>query len=203
MKLSSLIRSLALALTVATLHAAVAGPTMDVKSGSAAIVLDPAFVAGAVLLQAKISKIAPASYTPLKRTVTVSVVGGAYQLSDAQGEIHGSGGFKLTKDTLSISLVDFALTLPSDPTQAAVSALLTANGTFLGRVTLSTFDAGDLNITTPVVVPNNKKLSIKSIPLKLTTSSATFLNNALGVSVFHNGDAIGTVNINFKVAGKL
>lgn len=213
MKHTSILQLTTALIAIAALHAASFadettsafgfGPTEDIKSGSATLMLDQNFINAMGSSNLSFTKIAPASYSPGKHKLTIPITGGVFDLKLAESDMITGGGIKLTNGNFIASFTDFIITLPDDHTKAEVSALYTNNGAYLGRIPLCTFDYATLNIPTPYTLPPNKKVVIHNVPFNLTANAAAALNAALSLpNVFHANDAVGVFEVTFKVAAK-
>jgi hypothetical protein len=204
MRIASCLLFLHLAFGTLRLGAGDPGLTFDVKSGQVSFAINTDLVAGSPDLSSVLVKpVGPASLVARKATINGPIVGGALQISDARAEIIGAGGYQLSRSDNSVTLVDFIFTLPTDGSPASVSANLTTNGIYQGRVTLSTVQVADLNIPTPVEVPPNRKLLLRNIPVKLTANAAALLNNAFGFSAYNDTDVAGTLSMVFRLGRRL
>lgn len=189
--------------------------TVDIKTGMTSLVLDESFKAGISGLGTEAKKVIPGQFVKGRQTYRFPVRGGAFDLTTLEAEIIHSGGIKLATDAVTVSLTDFIITLPApveeptgppavdpvtgeppaveEPRLPTLSALVTVNGTLLGRVPLCLLEPGDLAV--PHQLPPNKKLVLSNVPLTLTAEGAEALNAAFEVTTFVEGAAAGSATV--------
>ena len=171
--------------------------TLNIKTGTTSLSLDEQFAALLNTAQASFKKIIPGRMKHGGGELTFPISGGAFDLTDLKGEILHSGGFTLSEGTTDVSVSDLIITTPASTdttTLATVSALVTVNGTFQGRVNLFNFDL--TGVTAPFSLPHNKKIALKNLSLTLTADGATALNTAFGTTTFTADTVVGTASIN-------
>jgi hypothetical protein len=111
---------------------------------------------------------------------------GEINLANAEGQIVHNGGITLTAGKKQVTLDSFTLTTFGD--QAYVSALIIANGHFVGR--MNVFDVSlpsDLKLP---LVTKNGDFSL-GLSWNLDPAGATALNDALGTTAFHDSVYVG------------
>jgi hypothetical protein len=171
--------------------------TADIKTGTSSLTLDSQFSSALETAQFAFKKIIPGRMKPHKGELNFPITGGAFDLTDLHSEIIHSGGFSLVDGMNAVSISDIIITTPAitdTTTLPTLSALLTVNGVFQGRVNLFTLDL--TGVTAPQTLPHNKKIVLKDILLKLTADGATALNNAFAVTSFTSDTVVGSVSVN-------
>jgi hypothetical protein len=174
-----------------------AAATLDVKTGATTLTLADTFQGVLQLGQVDLVKVIPGKINPGKGTLSFPISGGVFDTLTAESEITHSGGFSLATGNVKVSLTDFVISTPEAGNAqgvATLSALVTVNASFQGRVVLFNLDLSGANISVPVTVPKNKILVLKSIDLTLTTEGAAALNAAFGTTL-PAGTVVGSAEV--------
>ena len=178
-------------------HTPITSGTLNVKTGSTSISLDPQFASALTTSEFSFEKVIPGRIKHGKGELNFPIVGGAFDLADLHSEIMSTGGFSLTQGTATVAISDLVVTTPAatdTSTIPTLSALITVNGVFQGRVDLFSIDL--TGITAPYTLPPNKKVVLRDLPLKLTADGATALNTAFATTSFTADTTAGTVTVN-------
>ena len=112
---------------------------------------------------------------------------GEINLANAEGQMVHNGGITLTAGAKQVTLDSFMLTTFGE--QAYVSALVIANGRFVGRINV--FDItlpSDLPLP---ITPKNGDFFLGGVSWNLDPAGATALNDSLGVTAFHDSVYVG------------
>ena len=204
----------ALLLTTALPEAAAKPPTqqlttVDVKNGKTSLVLDETFAGALTEAGAAAAKIIPGQFVKGQATYRFPITGGAFDLQTLQGEFIHSGGILVTTDAITVSLTDFIVTHvapaeePTEPVEEPIepapvsnlSALVTVNGTLVGRIALFQIDSTAAGLAKPHALAKNKKVPLNNLALTLTAEGAEALNSAFDLTAFTEGDAVGSVSV--------
>ena len=189
----------ALVLSASSLFAGapVSAGTVDIKAGATSLTLADAFAGVLELGSVSVDKVIPGKVNTGKGKLTFPVSGGVVDTATAQSEITHSGGFSLSTGSTKVSLTDFVISTPESTNAggvATLSALVTVNGAFQGRVTLFELDLSGSNLGAPVTVPKNKILTISDVGIKLTDEGAAALSAAFSTMI-PAGTIVGTAEV--------
>jgi Htaa len=187
--------SLALALAVLGLTNVAAQPTfttgtVDLKNGVTAVVFNQVFVS--LVGENSVRKITP-GHVNFLGLYAFPVSGGAVDLATKKGEINHGGGFAVEAGAVKVSLTDFTISLPAstDGTEGTLSALVTVNGSFAGRVALFAVDLTNGTCS----IAKGKKLVLANAGLSLTSDGAAALNAAFNTAVFAADAPVGALTV--------
>ena len=111
---------------------------------------------------------------------------GEIDLANAQGQIVHNGGITLTAGAKQVTLDSLMLTTFGE--QAYVSALVIANGRFVGRINV--FDITLPSTLTLPITPKSGDFFLGA-SWNLDPAGATALNDGLGVTAFHDSVYVG------------
>ncbi len=112
---------------------------------------------------------------------------GEINLANAEGQIVHNGGIILTARAKQATLDSFMLTTIGE--QAYVSALVVANGRVMGR--MNVFDITLPSDLTLPITPKSGDFFLGGVAWNLDPDGATVLNDALGVTAFHDSVYVG------------
>jgi len=112
---------------------------------------------------------------------------GEINLANAGGQMVHNGGITLTAGAKQVTLDSFVLTTFGE--QDYVSALVIANGRFVGRVNV--FDITLPSDLTLPIAPKNGDFFLGGVSWNLDPAGAAALNDALGVTAFHDSVYVG------------
>jgi hypothetical protein len=119
--------------------------------------------------------------------ISFGVSAGEINLANAEGQIIHNGGITLTAGTKQVTLDSFMLTTLGE--QAYVSALVIANGRFMGRINV--FDVTLPSDLTLPITPRSGDFFLGGVTWNLDPAGAAALNDALGVTAFHDSVYVG------------
>ena len=180
--------ALAMCLAAST---ALGASTIRITSGVARLAFSEELIAAFRLMDATLTSVAPGRVEGGSLILPIS--GGVITRPGAIGEINTSGGFRISTKTTTIELSSF--TIVNDGTNATVTALVTINGTLLGR-------AAVFNIVAPEGIKPIRneagELEISNLRLTLTQRAADFLNQSSGTTSFTAGSDSGSARISFR-----
>jgi hypothetical protein len=154
------------------------------QGGRTTLTLSKDFQAEVVAAGATVSTFSGAELDANQIAFGVST--GEINLANAEGQIVHNGGIALTTTTKQVTLDGLMLTTFGE--QAYVSALVTANGHFVGRVNV--FDvtlSSDLKLP---IVPKDGHFYL-GLSWSLDPAGAAALNDALNTTAFHDSVNVG------------
>jgi hypothetical protein len=186
-----------LTVATATVHAGVGTGTADVKKGIAKLALSAEAIAAFNDAGLFVGRISPGSINFRAGVISVPIVSGAIDTQSARIELASSGGFGFSKNGIKFTIVDLVTSITNGLT-GNVTALLTNQGDFQGRVKIADFA---VNIPTPIPTTTDK-LEIEDVSLKLSAEAAAALNAAFGTTVFQPGQKIARATLTAKIATK-
>ncbi|WP_263353611.1 hypothetical protein [Acidicapsa acidisoli] len=165
--------------------AAQAQEIFPIEGGRTTVTLSKAFLADVTAIKATPTSIVPSQL--YNNQIFFPITSGAISLDTATGQILHSGGITLTAGTKVVRLDSFILNTLGE--QPYVTALVVANGRFLGRINV--FDAelsSDLKLP---LVPEDGDFFLSGTKLTLDPAGAAALNDAFGVKTFEDNLYIG------------
>jgi len=107
---------------------------------------------------------------------------GEINLANAEGQLVHNGGITLTAGAKQVTLDSLILTTFGE--QAYVSALVIANGKFIGRINVFDITLSS-NLTLPIT-PKNGDFFLGGVSWNLDPAGASALNDGLGVTAFRD-----------------
>ena len=165
--------------------AAQAQEIYPVEGGRTTITLSKAFLADLTTIKATPTAIATSQL--YNHQIFFPITSGAICRDTAAGQILHSGGITLTAGTKAVRLDSFILNKLGE--QPYVTALIVANGRFLGRINLFDVElSSDLKLP---LVPEDGDFFIPGTKLNLDPAGAAALNDALGVKTFEDNLYVG------------
>ena len=198
MFVKKLVAPLAL-MTILALASVSAGAqnTRIVEFGITSVNLSSGFLQALQTLKVKPGVIAP---TRLSGTmVNFPVIGGAFDLDTALGNIEHSGGLTLTASGTVLGIQNF--TIDTTGKTPEITGLAVLNGAVVGRITL--FD---------LVLPSGFKLPVQpyfgcvlylnGVAVNLNTNAAATLNQIFGTTAFTGSLNVGTATVEALTAAE-
>lgn len=155
------------------------------EGGRTTLTLSTAFVADITAAGATVKTVPGAQLDG--NQVAFGVSTGEINLANAEGQIVHNGGITLTAGAKQVTLDSFIVTTYGE--QAYVSALVVANGHFVGRVNV--FDITLPSDLTLPIVPKTGVIVLGGVSWNLDPAGASALNEALGVTAFHDSVYVG------------
>ena len=175
---------IAVALTISATAAQAQGIYV-VEGGRTTLTLSKAFLAD--LTAAKITEGAVNSSQFYNNQIYFPITSGAISLKNAEGQIVHSGGISFTAGDKSVRLESFILNTLGE--QPYITALVIANGRFLGRINVFDVElSSDLKLP---LVPESGDFFIPGTALRLDPAGAAALNDAFGVKTFEDNLYVG------------
>jgi hypothetical protein len=155
-----------------------------VQGGRTTVTLSKAFLADLTAL--KITTTANFDSQIYLDQVFFPITSGAINLDNAAGQMLHSGGITLTAGTKQVRLESFILSTLGE--QGYITALVVANGKFLGRINLF-----DVDFPSSLTLPIDPKSGDFFLPtnLNLDPQGASALNDAFGVKTFQDNLYMG------------
>jgi hypothetical protein len=182
----SLAAPAAAALLLATsTFAATTNSIYPTEGGRTTLTLSKAFLAEITAAKATVSTVPGAQLDGNQIGFGLST--GEIDLANAEGQIVHNGGITLTAGAKQVTLDSFILTTFGE--QAYVSALVIANGRLVGRVNV--FDITLPSDLTLPIVPKSGDFFLGGLTWNLDPAGASALNEALGVTAFHDSVYVG------------
>jgi hypothetical protein len=179
------------ALFVLGQQAVFAAPTPTLAGGRTSVELSADFLGALTTLNVTPGRIKPGKLRGT--TVSFPISAGALDLETARGEIHHTGGLTLTAGTTEVQLLNFTIDTSGD--QAVLTGVVTANGSFVGRLPL--FDLALPALTLPIQ-PQGNAVVIPNVGVTLSDEAASALNGVFGVTAFAGGFNIGTATVDAR-----
>lgn len=164
--------------------------TVATASGTTKIEFDADLLEALDDLDIKVRALTPLSWCTVRDgSVTLPIIGGAYDPESSTGEIIHRGGVVLKSDEVKVILANLIIevTEGSDP---VISGLVIVDGELKGRHPLFNVSFEDTD-----VVLKRALLKISDAELTLTAEAATALNDAFGVTDFAADDTVGEADI--------
>jgi hypothetical protein len=196
--MNNLSKYLTIGISSLALASTAVADSLGVVTGSTTLTLSSTF-AGAVatgdLEKIKPGKVSISGGSNASVSLKFPISGGVIDTADLRSEITHSGGFSITLDEVKVSASDFVISIPESSTTATLSALITVNGEFAGRVDFLSVNLTDSGVAAPLEVPANKTIKISDAELKLTAAGALALNAAFSTTLFTTDTVIATAKI--------
>jgi len=164
--------------------------TVATAAGTTTIEFDSDFLDALDNLDIKVRALTPTSWCTVRNgSVTLPIIGGAYDPDTSTGEIIHRGGVVLKSDDVKVVLSNLILevTEGADP---VISGLVVVDGSLKGRHPLFKVDFADTDVTLKRAL-----LKISDAELTLTPEAADSLNTAFGVTDFAADDIVGEADI--------
>jgi hypothetical protein len=159
-------------------------PIYPTEGGRTTLTLSKAFLADLTTAGATVTTLAGGQLD--QNQAAFGITTGLINMDTAEGQMAHNGGLTITVGAKQATLDSFMLTTFGE--QAYVSALVTANGHFVGRVNV--FDVtlpSDLKLP---ITPKNGDFFL-GLSWNLDPAGATALNDALDVTAFHDSVYVG------------
>ncbi len=171
-----------------------------VEGGRTTVTLSKAFLTDTTALKMTVGAVNTSQI--YENQIFFPITSGAINLETAGGQILHSGGITLTAGTKNVRLESFIVnTLGEEP---YITALVVANGRFLGRINL--FDLKLSSDLTFPLVPHDGDFFLSGTELNLDPAGAAALNDAFGVKTFVDnlfvGNALSLVFVPLNADGK-
>jgi hypothetical protein len=174
----------ALLLATSTL-AATTDSIYPTEGGRTTLTLSTAFVADITAAKATLTTVPGAQLDGNQIAFGLST--GEINLANAECQMILNGGITLTAGAKQVTLDSFILTTFGE--QAYVSALVIANGRFVGRINV--FDITLPSTLTLPLAPKSGDFFLAGVSWSLDPAGASALNDALGVTAFHDSVHVG------------
>lgn len=155
-----------------------------VQGGRTTLTLSKGFLADITAAGAAVSTVSGAQLD--ENQIAFALNAGEINLANAEGQMTHNGGITLTAGKKAVTLDSFILTTFGE--QAYVSALVVANGRFVGRVNV--FDVTLPSDLTLPITPKSGDFFL-SLSWNLDPAGAAALNDALGTTAFHDSVYVG------------
>jgi hypothetical protein len=163
--------------------------TVTIEAGRTTVTLAESFVSALGSLGVTPGTISP---TRLKDgRVDFPIIGGAFDLDTALGQVVHSGGLTLSAGNTEVKLQSFII----DTTGSAplITGLVVVDNKLVGRLPL--FNLSLPNGFTLPIKPNHNVFKVEGIGVTLTATAASALNGVFHVSALTGGFDIGTANV--------
>jgi len=155
------------------------------EGGRTTLTLSKAFVADITAAKATLTTVPGAQLDG--NQIGFGLSAGEINLANAEGQLLHNGGITLTAGAKQVTLDSLILTTFGE--QTYVSALVIANGRFIGRINV--FDITlPTNLTLPIT-PNRGDFFLGGVSWNLDPAGASALNDALGVTAFRDSAYVG------------
>jgi hypothetical protein len=154
------------------------------QGGRTALTLSKAFLADITAAGATATPVSGAQLNGNEVAFGVGI--GEINLANAEGQIVQNGGIALTTSTKEVTIDNLMVTTFGE--QAYVSALVTANGHFVGRVNV--FDITLPSDLTLPIAPKDGHFFL-GLSWNLDPAGAAAINDALGTTAFHDSVYVG------------
>jgi len=159
------------------------------EGGRTTLTLSKAFLAEITTAKATLTTVPGAQLDGNEIGFGVST--GEIDLANAQGQLVHNGGITFTAGAKAgakqVTLDSFMMTTLGE--QAYASALVIANGHFVGRINV--FDITLPSDLTLPIVPKSGDFFLGGLSWNLDPAGASALNDALGVTAFHDSVYVG------------
>ena len=166
-----------------------AAPTVDFKAVRTEVVLSSTFLEAATALGLNLQPVRPGRISKAK--ARFPVIAAELDLANAKGEIQHSGGLRFSKNGTVVELTLFIIDTTGAP---VLTGIVKANGSVVGRIPLFDLELPELALP----IPQQSRLTVPGVAVKLSDEAATALNGAFSVSAFTEGLSIGTAKVILK-----
>jgi hypothetical protein len=161
-------------------------------AGVTAVKLSPTFTGALSSLNVELETEPPVISKLKSGVVEFPIVGGVLDLATAKGQIVHTGGLELKAGSTVVTLSDFIIDT-SDPAQSRLTGIVTADGSYLGRITL--FDLGLTAVSLPLQPIADLVIYLPGVNVILSPEAAADLNKVFKVHAFAAGIPIGTATV--------
>jgi uncharacterized membrane protein YgdD (TMEM256/DUF423 family) len=165
--------------------------------GTTGVQLSTAFTNALKSLNVTVATIPPAISRLQSGLVEFPIVGGIVDLQTAHGQIVHTGGLELQTGNTIVTLTDYIIDT-SSPAKARLNGIVTANGTYVGRIPL--FDLALPSLSLPIQPIGGVVLIIPNVGLTLNPTAAEALNKVFQVTAFSGGLSIGSATLTALVS---
>jgi hypothetical protein len=160
--------------------------------GTTGVQLSTSFISALKSLNVNVATVPPAASHLESGLVEFPIVGGIFDLQSAHGQIVHTGGLQLQAGSTVVTLTDYIIDT-SDPAKARLTGIVTADGTYAGRIPLFDLTLPTLNL--PIQPIGGLLLTIPNVGVTLNVKAAAALNKVFNVSAFSGGISIGSATV--------
>jgi len=185
-----LAKTMILGLTLALATSAVQAQTKTIGFGQTSVALSSGFVSALHTLGLTPGVVRPSDFGDGK--VTFPVMGGAFDLQTARGEISHAGGLTLTASSTEVRLQSF--TIDTTGPSPVLTGLVVVDDKLVGRVPRFNLQL-PAGLSLPVKPSSERVLHLKGVGLTLTSTAAAALNGVFKTNALAAGFEIGTANV--------